>query len=77
MIKGKLARQYFIELEKKWNSPEAVMARALTMANKTIENLKSHTCLLEAKIEEQKPLEGFAETCLKSKDNILVRQVCN
>jgi len=73
--KGKLARQYFIELEKKWNSPEAVMARALSMANKTIENLKSHTYLLEAKIEEQKPLVGFAETCLKSKDNILVRQV--
>ena len=73
--KGKLARQYFIELEKKWNSPEAVMARALNMANKTIENLKSYTYLLEVKIEEQKPLVGFAETCLKSKDNILVRQV--
>ena len=73
--KGKLARQYFIELEKKWNSPEAVMARALSMANKTIENLKSHTYLLEAKIEEQKPLVGFAETCLKSKDNVLIREL--
>ena len=61
MIKGKLARQYFIELEKKWNSPEAVMARALNMANKTIENLKSHTYLLEAKIEEQKPLVEMAD----------------
>jgi len=59
--KGKLARQYFIELEKKWNSPEAVMARALSMANKTIENLKSHTYLLEAKIEEQKPLVEMAD----------------
>jgi len=73
--KGKLARQYFIELEKKWNSPEAIMARALTMANKTIDNLKLHTYLLEAKIEEQKPLVGFAETCLKSKDNVLIREL--
>jgi len=59
--KGKLARQYFIELEKKWNSPEAIMARALTMANKTIDNLKLHTSLLEAKIEEQAPKVELAD----------------
>jgi anti-repressor protein len=29
----------------------------------------------QKQIEEQKPLVGFAETCLKSKDNILVRQL--
>jgi anti-repressor protein len=54
--KGKQARQYFIQLEKAWNSPEAVMARALNMANKTIENLKSQTYLLENKVEEQKQI---------------------
>jgi len=59
--KGKLARQYFIELEKKWNSPEAIMARALTMANKTIDNLKLHNSLLEDKIEEQKPKVEMAD----------------
>jgi anti-repressor protein len=38
--KGKMARQYFLSLEKAWNTPEMVMSRALKMADATINNLK-------------------------------------
>ena len=30
---GKKCREYFLEIEKKWNSPDAIIARALLLAN--------------------------------------------
>lgn len=38
--KGKKFRKYFISIEEQWNSPEAIMARALKIANRTIESQK-------------------------------------
>ena len=35
--KGKQFRQYFLQIEKDWNSPEKVMARALLMAQNQLE----------------------------------------
>ena len=51
--KGKQARQYFLELEEKWNSPDAVFARALSMANKKIDSLKVVNLKLLDKNKEQ------------------------
>lgn len=73
--KGKQARQYFIELEKQWNSPEAVFARALKMAERKMAALQGNIQELEQTIESQKPMVLFAETCIASNDSILVREL--
>lgn len=66
--KGKEVRKYFIQVEKEWNSPERVMARALTIANKTIETLKIEN-------SEMKPKALFADAVASSKTSILIGQL--
>lgn len=73
--KGKMARRYFIELEKKWNSPEAIMARALKMADAKMIEYKENIVQLEGKIEEDKPKVLFAEAVESSEDVILVKEM--
>jgi len=38
--RGKQARQYFLAIEKAWNTPEMIMSRALKMADVTIHQLR-------------------------------------
>ena len=70
--RGKQARQYFIQLEKDWNSPELVMARALQMANSRIGSLEERTIHLEQKIEQDRPKVVFADAVSVSKGAILI-----
>lgn len=63
--KGKQARQYFLQLERDWNSPEKVMARALQIAHKRI-----HT--LSEKIEQDAPKVLFADSVATSHTSILI-----
>jgi len=70
--KGKQIRQYFLDLEKAWNTPEQVFARALKMADKTIDKLKSNNAILIKDNERMKPKEIFADAVTASKDSILV-----
>ena len=69
---AKKIRQYLIDLEKAWNTPEQVMARALKIADKQIEELKHNNMLLEQKIESDKPKTIFADAVSTSHTSILV-----
>lgn len=70
--KGKQCRQYLIDLEKAWNTPEQVMARALKIANKTIDSLKSDNTKLIEDNARMKPKEIFADAVSASHTSILV-----
>lgn len=70
--KGKQARQYFLEVEREWNSPEKVMARALLMAQKTIENNKERISQLESDNDRMRPKEIFADAVAASDQTILI-----
>ena len=62
----------FNSLEKAWNTPEQVMARALKLADRTIEQLKSDNKVLEQKIEQDKPKVIFSDAVSTSHTSILV-----
>ena len=47
---GKLARQYFLQMEKAWNSPEKVMARALQIADRKIKALEEENAVNRPKV---------------------------
>lgn len=66
--KGKAVRQYFIQVEKDFNSPEKIMARALLMADKKVHKL-------EAQIEADRPKVLFADAVSASHTSILVGEL--
>lgn len=70
--KGKQYRQYFIDLEKAWNTPEQIFARALKMADQKIEKLKETNAGLLEDVERMRPKEIFADAVSASNSSILI-----
>ena len=66
--KGKQARQYFIQVEKAWNSPEMIMKRALQIADRKVVDLQEQIAL-------DKPKVIFADAVSASHTSILVGEL--
>lgn len=76
---GRKFRQYFIKVEEAWNSPEAVMARALQFANNHLSLVKKQNLeLLETvavqnqQIAEMKPKASYYDVVLNCKDLVAI-----
>ena len=63
--KGKQARQYFLEIERRWNSPEMIMKRALEFADMRVKQL-------ETEVQSLQPKALFADAVATSHTSILV-----
>ena len=79
---GKQIRQYFIDLEKAWNTPEQIMARALKMANHSIESLKGRCKFLGEQVVEQQqiitelqPKANYVDMILQTKSLVTITQI--
>lgn len=73
--KGRQYRQYFIDLEKAWNTPEQIFARALKLADREIEKLKANNSALTEDVKRMKPKEIFADAVSASHTSILVGEL--
>lgn len=75
--KGKEVRKYFIQVEKKWNSPEMVMHRALEFSNARIEQLKLENKNLNIQLEESNKKASYLDLILGDPTPILITQIAN
>lgn len=80
--KGKECREYFLEIERRWNSPEAVMARALKMADVKLLEATQKISVLETTVSVQKqqiaelqPKASYYDLVLNCKDLLSATQI--
>lgn len=72
---GKIARQYFIQLEKDWNSPERIMARALQIAEQTLSELKTENAQQKQLLAEYSPKASYYDVVLQTTDALSASEI--
>ena len=73
--RGKQARQYFIQIEKEYNSPEKIMARALVYAEQKIATLEVDNKVKDQQIAELKPKATYYDLILQCSDLLSVTEI--
>ena len=72
---GKQARQYFIQVEKDYNSPEKIMARALRIAEKELSTLKLENKVQAQQIAELQPKATYYDLILQCPSLLSVTEI--
>ena len=73
--RGKQARQYFIQVEKDYNSPEKIMARALRIAEQELSTLRLENKVKDQQIAELMPKAGYYDIILQSKNLLSTTEI--
>lgn len=73
--KGKQARQYFIELERRWNSPDMVIKRAHEYLEKRVAALTTENLVLTQQVHELKPKASYYDLVLQNKSLLSVSKI--
>ena len=73
--RGKQARQYFIQVEKDYNSPEKIMARALRIAEKELSTLRLETKIQAQQIAELQPKATYYDLILQCPSLLSVTEI--
>ncbi|HIS50430.1 MAG TPA: phage antirepressor KilAC domain-containing protein [Candidatus Gallacutalibacter pullistercoris] len=73
--KGKEARQYFLQLERDWNSPEKVMARALQIAEQKLHTLETENAQQKQLLAEYSPKASYYDVVLQTPDALSISQI--
>ncbi|MDD6383988.1 MAG: phage antirepressor KilAC domain-containing protein [Streptococcus hyointestinalis] len=73
--KGKEVRQYFIQVEKEFNSPDKIIARALLLSNDKVLKLESRVEFLETELEEAQKQARYLDLIIESKASLRVTQI--
>ncbi|MBE6079417.1 MAG: phage antirepressor Ant [Veillonella sp.] len=73
--KGKQAREYFIQIERDWNSPEKVMGRALKIANNVINNQKITIAQQNQQLQELQPKATYYDLVLQNTSLLSITQI--
>lgn len=70
--RGKQARQYFLQVEKDWNSPQKIMARALAFAKQELATIRTTVQVQQQQIAELQPKATYYDLVLQCKNAIPV-----
>lgn len=79
---GRRYREYFLDVERQWNSPDAIMARALQFANRQLAALQQQNTELtdtvavqKQQILEMQPKASYYDVVLDCKDLIFTSAI--